>query len=845
MRPRELRLKGFRSYRSEQTFSFVGRRLVGIVGPIGSGKSSILDAIAFALYGKTPTFKRNTKSLINQHEDVAQVELTFEVDGELWRAQRAPRRSGASGHKLERLASDDPDASALEVIEGEGPTIDRVEQLLGMDFDTFQRSVLLAQNRFQEFLRATPKQRNDVLKGVFGHGWLDLAHQGAKRRVAVLNERLNGSEQEGSRLASAQEDLLGAQELAEHGAARARELSEASERVEMLRTQLTAAETQARQAQEEIERLAQVRKVLANAGELKPVIEASEEVSRRLTDAGETAKQAETSRQGAEEQMRAVQERIGDRLAALAELVATHERMAETAQEAASREAEAEAAVIEATASMTAQEAAAASADAAVEAAAQRLADLDRAAEAAERALHEARHADMARSLRRDLHEGEPCPVCEQQVSGLPSTGEAPELAAAQERCAKAREAQEQGRSDHNAACTTATQATERRSHARTEAARRATELDAAKQAAAAARERLAAIETDMHEQLGQGDPRALLAARTAEMEDAKRLQEEAAAAERAARAALEAVREDRERIAGQLTGLATTIAEAWGLLGESIDDAVIPSEPGTVRTSLVSLDERIKARRANADEALAAAAAASTEAREAYGTEVGALGLGPDDDLRAVTARAQADAGAAAQRVTDLESTIAQGADLQTRITETTHQRDIAARLVKDLQPSNFLAFLLEEERAALAEIGSEHLEDLSGGSYRFSDDDRFDISDLSAAGLARSADSLSGGETFLASLALALALADMVTRGGGRLDAFFLDEGFGSLDPEHIDRAMAGIERIVTGGGERLVVLVSHVAEMREAIDDLIVLDKEPLTGTTLVMAGAQGPG
>ena len=101
----------------------------------------------------------------------------------------------------------------------------------------------------------------------------------------------------------------------------------------------------------------------------------------------------------------------------------------------------------------------------------------------------------------------------------------------------------------------------------------------------------------------------------------------------------------------------------------------------------------------------------------------------------------------------------------------------------------------------------------------------------------------SLSGGETFLASLALALALAEMVTRGGGRLDSFFLDEGFGSLDPEHIERAMAGIEHLVQGN-DRLVVLVSHVAQMHELIEDLIELDKDERTGGSRVLAGAAPP-
>jgi exonuclease SbcC len=193
------------------------------------------------------------------------------------------------------------------------------------------------------------------------------------------------------------------------------------------------------------------------------------------------------------------------------------------------------------------------------------------------------------------------------------------------------------------------------------------------------------------------------------------------------------------------------------------------------------------------------------------------------------------------ATTVSTLEATLRDGQDLERRLTGTTVRRDLARRLQQDLQPSRFLGFVLEEERAALAELGSVHLEELTAGAYRFSDDDAFRVADLNAGGAERSSDSLSGGETFLASLALALALAEMVTRGGGRLDAFFLDEGFGSLDPEHIDRAMEGIGRLVANDAGRIVVLVSHVAEMRDAIEDLIVLDKHDVTGDTIVRSGA----
>ena len=155
---------------------------------------------------------------------------------------------------------------------------------------------------------------------------------------------------------------------------------------------------------------------------------------------------------------------------------------------------------------------------------------------------------------------------------------------------------------------------------------------------------------------------------------------------------------------------------------------------------------------------------------------------------------------------------------------------------LATDLLPGRFLRFILDEERRALGALGSEHFERMTRGRYRFTEDGDFNIVDLTSAETERKAESLSGGETFLASLSLALALAEMVSRTGGRLDAFFLDEGFGSLDPEHLDLAMEGIEALV--GGNRLVAVVSHVAELRERVEDLIELTTDSITGDTVVV-------
>jgi len=86
---------------------------------------------------------------------------------------------------------------------------------------------------------------------------------------------------------------------------------------------------------------------------------------------------------------------------------------------------------------------------------------------------------------------------------------------------------------------------------------------------------------------------------------------------------------------------------------------------------------------------------------------------------------------------------------------------------------------------------------------------------------GRARHVSTLSGGETFQASLALALGLADVVQayEGGVKLDTVFVDEGFGSLDPDNLAAALATLMGLQTGG--RLVGIISHVGELRDQID------------------------
>ena len=99
---------------------------------------------------------------------------------------------------------------------------------------------------------------------------------------------------------------------------------------------------------------------------------------------------------------------------------------------------------------------------------------------------------------------------------------------------------------------------------------------------------------------------------------------------------------------------------------------------------------------------------------------------------------------------------------------------------------------------------------------------------------GSRRSVKTLSGGESFLASLALALGLSDEIqaSSGGIRLDTMFVDEGFGSLDEDTLRLAMNALIELTEG--ERLVGIISHVGELKERIDRQIVVTKEKSGGS-----------
>ncbi|AWZ26891.1 ATP-dependent dsDNA exonuclease [Rhodococcus pyridinivorans] len=154
----------------------------------------------------------------------------------------------------------------------------------------------------------------------------------------------------------------------------------------------------------------------------------------------------------------------------------------------------------------------------------------------------------------------------------------------------------------------------------------------------------------------------------------------------------------------------------------------------------------------------------------------------------------------------------------------------DVVAGMGSNAKKMSLRSYVLAARLEEVADAASERLRRMSGGRYEFVHSDAaesrgrrgglgLDIHD-EYTGAVRSTKTLSGGESFQASLALALGLADVVAAEGGGLvlDTMFIDEGFGSLDADALEAVMGVLDELRAGG--RVVGVVSHVDEMRQRI-------------------------
>lgn len=176
MRPIQLRIRGFTAFRDEAVVDFDGRRLFVITGPTGAGKSSLLDAITWALYGRVAR-GRNNDELVSQGEKDMSVLLEFAVRGQSYRIAR--RYPGTSTVRLEKLIREQwvPQADKAAEVRTQ------IESILGMNYQTFTRAIVLPQGEFDSFLRGDAKERRAILGQLIGLGTYQRAGEIARERA--------------------------------------------------------------------------------------------------------------------------------------------------------------------------------------------------------------------------------------------------------------------------------------------------------------------------------------------------------------------------------------------------------------------------------------------------------------------------------------------------------------------------------------------------------------------------------------------------------------------------------------------------------------------------------------
>jgi DNA repair protein SbcC/Rad50 len=259
------------------------------------------------------------------------------------------------------------------------------------------------------------------------------------------------------------------------------------------------------------------------------------------------------------------------------------------------------------------------------------------------------------------------------------------------------------------------------------------------------------------------------------------------------------------------------------------------------VRAHRESGDAVIRRTRALAEEAQTEAdAARHTIARLATELAIPATDPHPADPDQVVACasgkatEADVEARAAEQAAENFSRLVAPLAELR----RTGEELSLAHKVLRDLsaalKPGAFPKWLTLRRSRALLIHASRLLEQMSGGHYAFAELDDEDaewrVID-NDSGLDRTPASLSGGEQFIASLALALGMVEMMARSGGRLESLWLDEGFGSLDRSNLDTAIEALASVAARG--RMVAVISHVRAVADQVTHVLAVTRG-VTGT-----------
>lgn len=896
MRPLRLRIQGFGAYAEPQEIAFDDVELFAITGQTGAGKSTLLDAMTYALYKETPRMgSTGLKELKHPLAESAKVELTFDMGGQVWRVVRVVGKENQN--RLEYLQHSNwrahPASEKVKELDA------KLSEILGMDYKTFTRAILLPQGQFDLFLRGSPKERRETLIKLYGLESLKAMREKVAARVRFLSDkstRLQGeldalAEADEERISALREELeqlerserdLGTQHQAAEKALRALEQRlEKFDELNKLRRRQASWQNEQPRINELAAKLAQAEK----AERVWPQLEALQAAQNELRLAQDTLKRHQSVQAKLEADLSPLRQSfVPSRLEALKtglsqipllqtqearlkryggslslrhadplpfdedrlDALRNAERQFEELHKLTERHKRIEAAFRQSHADLKESQ----------QAYEQLTGELERLKTAGVEARARLEQDELALELektrqgiyqyRNKLRVGEPCPLCGHPVEQLPPATDLPNLAP----------------------------------------------MEAARKLKASELEELRAdfkVKQDRCKQLEESLPRLREQFNQRQQEEAEaRAELESVHAQVRELGSLEKVREERTR---RLAALASEIRsvtdgldagsyaaslqkQLQALEAQAQQIALLEASLAEAQSKVFSQTETVRVLVSNQNRQEAAVQALIAEARFENQESVRKARLSPAEaealrktqaqheqdrvEIASLLGRLEQELGSqepvsplqvleqknlVAQLKTSLDA-VKKGlggnkANLERIQTELARKRavqqekaaldkqiDLWEQLAGDLKGDRFQDFLLERYQHGLLVRASELIQLLSQNRYSLRlEEGEYKVFDRWNDAL-RPVRTLSGGETFMASLSLALSLSEHLSRG--RIGALFLDEGFGTLDAETLEQVAGVLEALPTQG--RLVGIVTHVEALAQRLPARLQVEKSP---------------
>jgi exonuclease SbcC len=851
MIPLQLNISGFLSYRESVELDFTAFELACISGSNGAGKSSLLDAITWSLFGQA---RKRDDSIVNLQSDAAEVALTFSYEGNIYRVQRSlPRGKGT----VLEFQVQDGDSWRPLTERTIRETQARIEQVLRLDYETFVNAAFFLQGKADQFTQQTASKRKEVLGSILGlEAWESYRTRTAERRrsleddVRTIDGRITEIEDElaeepqrkahlvelerelkgMSTARKTQETLLESLKTAEASLKNQRKLVETlSSALERSQTHLSG--LQARLADREAER-ATYADLLQRVADVESAYEQWKQAraeSERMDEVAEQFREHEKRRQPLLEEIAVEKAKLEQEQLALSGQQLAVSEQTSVADELQGQIELAKEALSEAEKKLAERD------------------DLEKQAGTAREKMAELKAENLslktqmdelkARIDRLSATDGAVCPLCGQDLSeehrkstlaGLEKDGKSQGDRYRANQAEMKTLAEEitnydlrfsnfaSVETERQTASTTVTQLTERLEGFQKQA-------DEWK---ATGEKRLTGIEKSLEKETFAGEVRKQLKDVDKEL---AALGYDAAAHDAARKA------ESEQRVAEE---------EYQNLEKARAALKPIEDEIGSIKAEIKNREAEIETQQKECDEAAAVLAAAEAQAPDVDTAYSEYLRLQEQEN------QLTQEVGAARQKVDVLDDLRIRKTDYSTEREEI--QKNIARHktLERAFGKNGVPALLIEQALPQIETRANELLERLSDGqmSIRFvtqaaykdkkRDDlkETLDIQISDGAGV-RDYEMYSGGEAFRVNFAIRLALSEVLAqRKGARLQTLVIDEGFGSQDAQGRQRLIEAIN-LVKNDFARILV-ITHLDELKDAFPTRIEVEKTGRGSTVKVI-------